>query len=146
MDHETETIEVALVRLRRAMTRRALGRRAAPEADLSLVSVADALEDGPASVGELAERLALDQSRASRLSARAIDAGWVARAGAPEDRRVSVLSLTDDGRAALAVARQTRRAMVETALSDWTAEERAEFARLFERFVAATTDELSRPR
>ena len=109
------------------------------------MSVADALEEGRR-VGELAGRLALDQSRASWLSARAIEAGWVARDGLPTDRRVSLLSLTDDGRAALAQARETRRAMVEDATKDWAAKERAQFARLLQRFVAATAEALSEPR
>ncbi len=99
-------IERALVRIRRRQTGRALGRAAAASAapsgrplDLAAAAVVDAL-DGPAASGEertvgfVADRLAVDPSRASRQVAAAVAAGYVRRAASPADGRRSVLELS----------------------------------------------------
>lgn len=99
----------------------------------------DALEasDHPLSVSELAEAVGVDQPRASRLVQAAVHAGHVRREVDPADARRSALVLTASGREVLAAARTDRRGAVVTALSGFSAEETAEFARLLSRFVAA---------
>jgi DNA-binding MarR family transcriptional regulator len=99
----------------------------------------DALEasDRPLSVSELADEIGVDQPRASRLVQAAVHAGHVRREADPADARRSALVLTSAGRDVLASARTTRRGAVETALTGFSAEETAEFARLLSRFVAA---------
>lgn len=99
----------------------------------------DALEgaEHPPSVSQLAEAIGVDQPRASRLVQAAVEAGHVRREADPSDARRSALVLTASGRKLLASARDTRRSAVETALTDFTPAETAEFARLFSRFIAA---------
>jgi DNA-binding MarR family transcriptional regulator len=115
------------------------GRRGAGPAHLARFRLLDALEgaEHPPSVSELAEAIGVDQPRASRLVQAAVDAGHARREVDPSDARRSAIVLTASGRALLAAAHQNRRTAVETALSGFTPEETAEFARLFSRFMAA---------
>ena len=55
----------------------------------------------------------------------------------PNDARRSILTVTDAGRAMLDAAVSHRRSAIETALAGFSDAERAEFARLFTRFVDA---------
>jgi len=153
-------IEAALVTMRRDQGRRRLQRRVAeletdsgegpghlhdrgPRrgqglADAARFRLLDALEgaERPPSVSELAEVIGVDQPRASRLVQAAVDAGHARRQVDPSDARRSAIVLTASGRAILESARENRRSAVETALSGFTPEETAEFARLLARFVA----------
>jgi DNA-binding MarR family transcriptional regulator len=86
-------------------------------------------------VGFVADRLAVDPSRASRQVAAAIDAGYVRRVASPRDGRRVLLEITPHGHALLAEARRARRAMVERATERWTAADRHRFAALLTRFT-----------
>ncbi|GAA4143119.1 MarR family winged helix-turn-helix transcriptional regulator [Actinomadura keratinilytica] len=88
-------------------------------------------------VGAVAERLEIDPSTASRLVGHAIDAGLVSRRPSPVDARRANLGLTEAGRRVRQVAERSRRAYLAGLMSDWTPEERAEFARLLTRFTEA---------
>lgn len=92
-------------------------------------------EHGPASVGELAERIGVDQPRASRLVAAAVAAGHVRREPDPNDARRAILVITDSGRQALRSLLGRRRGAVERALEGFSDDERAQFAELFARFA-----------
>jgi len=92
---------------------------------------------GPSSVSDLAAAVGVDQPRASRLVQAAVDAGYVRRDVDPNDARRSILVITDAGRTALSAALDHRRASIERALADFSAEDRAEFARLLTRFAEA---------
>ena len=86
-------------------------------------------------VGGVADRLCLDPSRASRMVTAAIAAGHVTRLASQADGRRTVLALTPAGRAVIADAERFRHARYDRVMADWSAEERAEFARLLTRFV-----------
>src|SRR5690606_26597677 len=88
-------------------------------------------------VGAVAERLEIDPSTASRLVGHAIDAGLLTRRPSPVDARRANLGLTEEGRRVKQVADRFRRAYLNELMSGWTAEERAEFARLLTRFADA---------
>lgn len=128
-----------MVRVRRSSRRRALGRAAqresAPPLDLSLGEVVDAVEQAPATVGDVAVRLGIDPSRASRLTARAVRAGLLVRAASQADGRRIELELTDAGRCVARQMHSFRRRSFAAAMSDWTERERREFARLLTRFI-----------
>jgi DNA-binding MarR family transcriptional regulator len=146
-------IERALIRLRRRQTRRRLAqqsmRQLGVEVDLALLDVVDAVEAGPeesgpepaernaVTVGVVAERLGLDPSRASRMVAAAVEAGYVRRVASQGDGRRSCLELTDTGRDIVAAAHRARQALYERLLADWPESERAEFARLLTRFTSS---------
>lgn len=135
-DAITVAVEAAMVRIRRRQTRGALSDGAIP---VAVFRALDAVADGAAdTVGALAPALGVDQPRASRLAAQAVSSGLLERVADQRDGRRSVLRLTAAGNQAVAAARAGRRAAMAAAMADWTPAERAEFARLLERFVDRT--------
>ncbi|WP_280252134.1 MarR family winged helix-turn-helix transcriptional regulator [Nocardia abscessus] len=132
-DAVTLAVEAAMVRIRRRQTRGTLSDGAVP---VAVFRVLDAVACGAAdTVGALAPALGVDQPRASRLVAQAVSSGLLERVADQRDGRRSVLRLTAAGRRAVAEAAAGRRTAMAAAMTDWTPAERAEFARLLERFV-----------
>lgn len=142
-------VEAAMARVRRSMGRRTLGRllladleaRGEP-ADLVLFAVLDAVEDGPSrpdgvvSVGDVAERMDLDPSRASRVVAAAVASGHLRRIAAQHDGRQVGLVLTSAGQGVVDLAHRRRQEYFGAAMSSWSPAERAAFAELLTRFTA----------
>lgn len=151
VDPDVAAVERAMVRIRRSVSRRAFGRalaeRAAHDVDLTHVPVVDAVEEGPADDGEpvtvglVARRLAMDASRASRVVAAAVAAGFVSRVASPSDSRRVGLELTSAGRALLRTVRTHRASWFEDAMDGWSAADRKRFAELLTRFVDTLTGE-----
>ena len=155
---DVAAVERAVVALRRQQSRNALARLSArrgagggtagalPD---QVIQLLDAVEHATTlgrspSVTEAATLLAVDQPRATRLAAQALGAGLLRREADQSDGRRSLLTLTPDGRAALARIRAFRQRVIAEALSDWSADDRADLARLLARFVddvaAVTSD------
>ena len=141
---DVEAIERAMVRIRTHITRRRLGRLFADDMDpdsLAHLAVVDAVENaGPEqsaemTVGAIADRLGIDPSRGSRMVAAAIDEGYVERMVSQADGRRSVIALTARGRELAQIAHRTRRNVFGKAVTDWSAAERSEFARLLTKFI-----------
>jgi Transcriptional regulators len=88
-------------------------------------------------VGAVADRLEIDPSTASRLVGHAIDAGLVSRRPSPVDARRANLQLTDAGQRVRQVAHRFRMAYLAELTTDWTEEERVQFALLLKRFTHA---------
>ena len=146
---DVAAIERAMVAIRRAQTRRALarlstrrrvrtGRHAAlPDAVFELLDAVDAgtAHAGAPTVTETATALGIDQPRASRLTAQALDAGLLRRGADQADGRRSLLILTTDGRRALDHIRAFRQHVIAEATARWTVDDRAILARLLTRFV-----------
>ena len=146
-------IETALMAMRRDQQARRLQRGPGPRRgmgprghehphDRSLGGAArfrmlDALEAGARTVSEIAGAVGVDQPRASRLVAEAVERGLVRRGVDPSDARRAIVELTAAGAQFLRSAHETRRGAVETATAGFTVEETAQFAALLERFVAA---------
>ncbi|WP_435838294.1 MarR family winged helix-turn-helix transcriptional regulator [Streptomyces albidoflavus] len=86
-------------------------------------------------VGFVADRLAVDPSRASRIVADAVKSGFVRRVASQEDGRRSCLELTGSGEQAVAAAHRTRQGFYASLLGDWEPGEQREFARLLTKFV-----------
>ncbi|MFI6512293.1 MarR family winged helix-turn-helix transcriptional regulator [Streptosporangium sp. NPDC050855] len=138
-------VEQAMVEIRRSQTRRALQRLAAatgPGApvplDPALFGVIDAVEEGEGAVTvtSVAGRLGVDQPRASRLVARAVEAGLVRRVADPDDGRRSTLELTALGAEHAERVHRFRREVFGAAMRGWPERDRREFARLLTAFVA----------
>jgi DNA-binding MarR family transcriptional regulator len=72
-----------------------------------------------ASIGDIAEYLAVEHSTASRTVASVVGAGLLTKAVAPEDQRRSSLALTDVGRKALAQVTDRRRDLVTDVIAHW---------------------------
>jgi DNA-binding MarR family transcriptional regulator len=96
-----------------------------------------AAEQDPLGVSEIAERVGVDQPRASRLVAQGVELGLLRREADAEDARKIRTLLTDEGRALVRRAREDRSAAVGEALAGFSDAERRQFAALLERFAAA---------
>lgn len=126
--------------IRRRQTSRALG-RASTSINLDQVAAVDAVDHGgpddEVTVGDVAVRLAIDPSRASRVVAGAIEAGYLERYASQRDGRRICLRVTPAGREIIEEARHARRAMIAGLLTGWSARDRADFARLLTKFTDA---------
>ena len=91
--------------------------------------------NGSLRVSELAGCMGLDASTASRHVRHLEDGGYLARTGDPGDRRASRIRLTPKGRAALARAMRVRAAVVDRAIDDWPAGDRAALTTLLTRLA-----------
>ncbi|HEY1816940.1 MAG TPA: MarR family transcriptional regulator [Kofleriaceae bacterium] len=137
-NQRAEAIRRSLVDLRRLFQRRELpalwGANALDYAEVRLLDAVHVAE--PATVGDVARRLGIDPSRASRQVARAVKRGLLRRVAEQADARKVVLEVTSRGRAIQTRGSDLTRARIERAIARWTAAERAEFVDLFARFVA----------
>lgn len=89
----------------------------------------------PLTVGEIGEAVGVDQPRASRLVQQAAAMGFVRREADPEDARRTRIALTDAGAALARGFRGERRGAVESALADFTEQERHDLARLLTKLA-----------
>ena len=89
----------------------------------------------PLSIGEIADAIGVDQPRASRLVQQGVDLGVVRREADPDDARRTRVALTDAGSALVRGFRGDRREAVDRALSTFTAQERADLARLLNKLA-----------
>lgn len=133
-------VERAMVEIRRLQQRRTLARLS--QVDPSLTAVVDAIEHNPAAatVSSVGAALGVDQPRASRLVARAVDEGLVARAADQLDGRRVRLTLTRRGAEHAARVHSFRQSMFAEAMADWTPRQITTFARLLTRFVGSYTE------
>lgn len=143
-------IDAILQLWRRRFTKRELGQHALTDLDLPfdlaeldvLMAVwAPSREFGKAGgdetmVSTVAARLAIDPSRASRLTSSLIKRGYLRRTVSQQDARRAVLGLTDAGARAVEAVRSYKFLVLGSFLKDWTPEEFETFLPLLERFSA----------
>ncbi|MFI5910225.1 MarR family winged helix-turn-helix transcriptional regulator [Dactylosporangium sp. NPDC051541] len=147
-DEHVKAVERAMVAIRRSQTRRALTRLAEQRDDAehagvvgnAAVDVLDAIAAAeqagtPATVSGVAATLNVDQPRASKLVAAAVEAGLVRREADQADGRRTALVRTERGNALFEEMHRFRRSIFAAAMSDWPDADRAAFARLLTRFV-----------
>jgi len=142
------TIDAAMVRIRRSLMRResaaAILAELDPGLDLQKLDVMSAVmhwhpeNDADAArevtVGTVAERMGIDPSRASRLVADVVEAGYIRRMASQLDSRRIVLEPTDKGVAFGEEFRARKTAMMTAGMRRWTEAELVGFAALLERF------------
>lgn len=157
-DEHVETVERAMVTIRRSQSRRTLarlaavrrptgkgdGREAATAAPGAGAEVLDVIEEAEeagdaATVTSVAAALNIDQPRASKLVAAAVAAGLVRREADQADGRRALLVRTPAGRRLSAEMHAFRQQIYAEAMSDWPAADRAAFSRLLARFVESLT-------
>lgn len=134
-----------MVRIRRSQSRRTVGRLMQQRLDRHLnladISVADALQELAEAgelrptIGRMAQRLGIEPSRASRMTASAIRAGLVRRIASQSDGRRSQVELTREGSKALEMTRRFRMRFFAQLMSDWSDRECVEFGQLLIRFT-----------
>jgi DNA-binding MarR family transcriptional regulator len=91
-------------------------------------------EDG-ISLNDLADRIVTDQSSASVVVQRLVEAGLVSRTTRPDDRRHIQLSLTPQGRRIIRNSPPPAQEKMMNAITAMPPAERRKFAKLMEAFV-----------
>jgi DNA-binding MarR family transcriptional regulator len=147
-------IDAVMNKVRRSIQRRDFGRlilaRIDPSLEVShldaisavaLGSVASGTAQDEVTVGIIAERMGIDPSRASRISADLVERGYALRVASQLDARRICLRLTAKGERFLTAVRQTKWRIFAGALAQWDEQELVEFARLLERFAGWAIDE-----
>jgi DNA-binding MarR family transcriptional regulator len=134
--HEFTSLLIASTRSPRQRERlqRALG-VSLSETNLGVLRLVQ--RQGPVAVSEVARRLEVDLSNASRQLRALEDQGLVTRTVDPDDRRVARVAVTAPGRRVLERARAIALNDYAVALDDWSARDRAQLADLLDRFRAA---------
>ena len=89
----------------------------------------------PVRATDIADCTALDLSTISRHLRGLEDAGLLTRSPDPDDRRASLLSVTDEGRAFVADAVRARTAMLAAATADWPDDDVATLSALMTRLA-----------
>jgi DNA-binding MarR family transcriptional regulator len=90
--------------------------------EFSTVRVLRAVERAgatPPGIGDIAERLMVDPSTASRFVEQQVEAGYLTRRRHPDDGRPSQLVLTEAGRALLDEVTAARRDLLAEVTADW---------------------------
>lgn len=141
-------IDALLQNWRRQAMKRELGQRALVELRIGLdIAQFDVLVaiDGPANefgeaagetmVGTVAERLAIDPSRASRLVSEMVDQGYARRAVSQADARRAIVVLTERGKTVVEAVRAYKYLIMGDFLGGWPKDELAQFVPLLERFA-----------
>ena len=95
---------------------------------------------GPIAVTEVARRLGVDQSTASRQIKPLEDAGLVSRTADTSDRRVAWLEITAEGEDVLERIHGLRRGDLDLVLGDWSTTDVQRLAELLERFKQSMLD------
>ena len=136
-------VERAMIAIRRSQQRRALSRngkargRGAHDPVYELLDVVEELTERgePSTVTALSAAMGVDQPRASRLVARAVEQGLLRREADQRDGRRAVLVPTEDGQAHLEDMHAFRRGVFAEVMADWPEEDRENFGRLLTAFV-----------
>ena len=89
----------------------------------------------PVRATDLTDATALDLSTISRHLRGLEDAGLLTRSPDPDDRRASLLTVTDAGRVFLADAVRARTAMLASAMAHWPADDVATLSHLMTRLA-----------
>jgi DNA-binding MarR family transcriptional regulator len=147
-------IDAVMGKVRRSIQRRDFGRLILARVDPSLeVSHLDAIiaiaqnpvvSNGPqdeVTVGIIAERLGIDPSRASRISADIVERGYAFRVASQLDARRICLQLTARGERFVTAVRQTKWRIFAGSLAQWDEQDLVTFAALLERFAGWAIDE-----
>ena len=139
-DRAMTDIEHALTRLIRRGNQPRVHERLAARAGVALDRAGYAAlcrlhEAGPLRLSELAARMGVDASTASRQVQQLERTGLVGRVGDPADRRASLLELTAEGDRVLARMRQARRESLAQVLGGWSKADRRTLAVMLTRLV-----------
>ena len=103
------------------------------------------LASGPMRAAALAESTLIDPSTASRHVAALVRDGLVERHADPIDGRASLLVITDEGRRTVEDRQLKRAEWIAELVGDWSAKDRAELARLMEKFTLALESQQPAP-
>ena len=104
----------------------------------------DLLARSDRSMSQLAERLRIDPSSATRAVQRLVADGLAERYAAPSDGRIVMVRISADGRRRHRSVDERRSRLMALLLSEFSPAERADLADLLERFVRALDGSVDR--
>ncbi|MBK8083074.1 MAG: winged helix-turn-helix transcriptional regulator [Devosia sp.] len=146
-------IDAVMHKVRRSIQRRDFGRqmleRMGSDLDIAHLDAIGAIAHNPVgndqpaeevTVGLIAERLGIDPSRASRVSADIVERGYARRVASQTDARRICLELTPRGLRFVEAVRVSKWDLLSHALGKWDEKDLVTFAALLERFSNWTTD------
>jgi DNA-binding MarR family transcriptional regulator len=84
---------------------------------------------------DIANYLGIEAPSVTRKVQELEQLGYVARQTDPEDKRASLVTITQDGIASMKKLQKARIEQLAQVMADWSEEERAEFARLFNKLA-----------
>ena len=122
-----------LVRALRLFDREAQSKYGISAAQMFVLHALD--QDAVLSLNELAERTATDQSSASVVVQRLVDAGCVSRTAKKEDRRHIELRLTPKGRSVIRKSPPPAQQKILSIVESMSPRDRKQFATLLDAFV-----------
>ncbi|GAB6897024.1 MarR family winged helix-turn-helix transcriptional regulator [Kineosporia succinea] len=115
-----------------------------PMLDRTAFLLLSSLTDGATlTMGEIAERLDITPSTATRRVAPLADAGLVRRDRRPDAHRTVFITLTDAGRARVEAVREARVETLRQTFRDWRADELATLASTIDRLTRTLAVELT---
>ena len=133
----------AMAKMRLLIGRRYIGRlaisRAGAGVELSHLDVLGLVQrlsqTSEVTVGNIAEQMRIDQSRASRIVAELVKSGVLRRQASQEDARRTIVTLTRKGADLRMQFEAVKLEVLSQVLADWRPEEIATFAVLYDRFT-----------
>ena len=145
-------IDAVMSKVRRSVQRREFGRlileRIDPSLEVShldaIIALSAVVGDIPqdeVTVGVIAERMGIDPSRASRISADLVERGYALRVASQLDARRICLRLNARGERLVTAVRQTKWRMFAGALAQWDEQDLVTFAALLQRLAGWAIDE-----
>lgn len=139
-DHLDDLLTRIHVARQRPSWRRRLLEGADPVTNVSTLRTLRAVEHhqhkgAGASIGDVADYLAVEHSTASRTVSAVVAAGLLTKSAADDDQRRSVLVLTDTGVKALATVTDRRRDLVAETVADWDSADIDRLVVLLERLT-----------
>lgn len=148
-DEQLDELDSTLRRIRRALVKPphtdvpvpSLGR----PLELAKLFVCDTLadldaDDGPVNVKDVASAMHLEHSTVSRVLGELETDELVQREVDPHDRRRTVVSLSDRGRAVVADSHALRRSLTRTLLADWEPADVSSLVRLLDRLAESIAE------
>ena len=138
-DEDLDAVIGAVLRATQAFVGLALRSLAVAGASITLAQyrmLAVLADDDRQNVRDLAARLAVDRSTATRMCNRLVSAGLIERTGDPSDRRAVVISLTGEGREVVAAVTRARRDSVAALLRSLPPARRDQLVDLLDEFAA----------
>ena len=137
-DEDLDAVIGAVLRATQAFVGLALRSLGAAGASITLAQyrmLAVLADDDGQNVRDLAARLGVDRSTATRMCNRLVSAGLIQRADDPDDRRAVVISLTGEGRAVVAAVTRARRDNVAALLRSLPPARREQLVDLLDEFA-----------
>ncbi len=128
--------QLARLHRMRERTMNQMGRYGADGLELAAYRcVFSIIQHGPMRSSALAETLLSDPSTVSRHVAQLVDRGHLERRPDPDDRRASLVAVTDSGRRAADRMRLRRNQRLGAVVGGWPEDERAELTRLLGKLL-----------